>query len=388
MKIRDLLRKAVPAGLVLVSVAVSLLFGELLARLAVNPGDFLFATLIADPILGHRIAPYTTGHDALGFRNPAVPERTRVIAIGDSQTYGVSAARGDSWPYQLGGLLGEPVYNMALGGYGPLEYLHLAGNDAKKLGARVLLVGFYFGNDLMDAYSAAHERPYWRDWGATLSADPGDFKDQRPGSGEREKRFGALRDWLSRHSVLYSLLRVTLLSRLALSEKDRMAAQTTTDHMMLWADPTAPSVRTIFSPQLRLAALDPQLPRVQEGLRITKQAFAALKTLADAQGVRLVLILIPTKERVYCRYLKESGQQMPNAFVSLCGAEERIKTDLIKFLTTEKIPYVDVTGAMEERISEHVQIYPMDSDGHPRAGGYGAIARAAFNAVHSQPQEK
>src|SRR5262245_42445916 len=98
---------------------------ELLLRCVVNPGDFLFATLIDDPILGSRIKPQTTGHDALGFRNTEVPQSANVVAIGDSQTYGVSAGRDDSWPHQLGMLLSEPVYNMALGGYGPLQYLFL-----------------------------------------------------------------------------------------------------------------------------------------------------------------------------------------------------------------------------------------------------------------------
>ena len=78
---RFLSRKAVPVGLILISTVISLLFGELLARFAVNPGDFLQATMTDDPVLGHRIRPHTTGHDALGFRNREVPERANIVAI-------------------------------------------------------------------------------------------------------------------------------------------------------------------------------------------------------------------------------------------------------------------------------------------------------------------
>lgn len=94
-------RKAIPLGLLLASTVVALLLGELVLRMAVNPGDFLVATLIDDPVLGHRIKPRTTGHDALGFRNREVPERADIVAIGDSMTYGVSAAREDIWPQQI-----------------------------------------------------------------------------------------------------------------------------------------------------------------------------------------------------------------------------------------------------------------------------------------------
>jgi lysophospholipase L1-like esterase len=115
------------AGLVIVATTLSVLAGEfLLLRVFLNPAEFLQARLVDDPILGYRIAPYTTGHDALGFRNAHVPERVDVVAVGDSQTYGVSATRENSWPQQLGRLLGQSVYNMALGGYG-------SGSDPRRI---------------------------------------------------------------------------------------------------------------------------------------------------------------------------------------------------------------------------------------------------------------
>lgn len=296
-------------------------------------------------------------------------------------TYGVGAVRDGSWPHQLSILMHEPIYNMALGGYGPLHYLYLAEHEAKKLRPRLLLVGFYFGNDLIDAYIAAHHNPFWYGWREAGSSNGDKSEYQRSWEAEPKKHFAALRDWLSRHSVLYSMLRVTVLPRLAAWERDRAALQVTPDRQMIWIDPFGQSVRTIFTPQLRLSALDPQLPSVQEGLRITKRAFASLKRDADAQGAQLLVILIPTKERAYCRYLKDSGQHIPNTLIRLCDAEGRVKEDLVHFFATSKIAYVDVTAAMEEQIYRHVQIYPTDSDAHPQVTGYSVIAHAVYDAV-------
>jgi hypothetical protein len=153
---------------------------------------------------------------------------------------------------------------------------------------------------------------------------------------------------------------------------------------MIWIDPSLHSVRTIFTPQSRLSALDMQLPSVQEGLQITKRAFTALQKDARTQGTNLLIVLIPTKERVYCRYIKNSGASMPKAFVSLCKAEDKTKMELEQFLSTQKISFVDVTEVMENQSELHIQIYPKDSDGHPLATGYGSIARAVYDVIRRQ----
>lgn len=381
-------RKFIPIGLVVISTVIAVLIGELVVRFVVNPGDFLFATMIEDPILRHRIKPYSTGHDALGLRNAEMPERSNFIAIGDSQTYGDSAPRNGSWPHQLGELLHEPVYNMGLGGYGPLQYLYLAQHEARKFKPKQLVVAFYFGNDLVDAYSLAHNAPYWNSWRGGNAVENDASVEQKSAGVAQKKLFAGLRDWLSRHSVLYSMARVTLLPRLASWEQDRIALQMPPDQRAIWIDPNQDSVRTIFTPQIRLSAMDLRQPKIQEGLRITKRAFATLQQDADAQGTKLLIALIPTKERVYCRYLKDSGWHLPGAFANLCDTEEQIKKDLALFFATEHIAYVDVTEAMEAQSYQHIQLYPKDSDGHPLAAGYGVIAHTIYDAIQHQRNKK
>lgn len=381
---RRVLNKFIPAVLVLVSTVIALMLGEVLVRFFVNPSDFLYATLEDDQALGHRIKPHTTGHDALGFRNLEVPEHADIVAIGDSMTYGVSAVREGSWPYQLGSLMHEPVYNMALGGYGPLQYLHLVQNQAKKLKPRLLVIGFYFGNDLMDSYNLAHQRPFWHGWRESDDNIATETKRDRAIKAEPKKRFEALRNWLSRNSVLYSMMRATIFPRLALMERDSMALQSSPERQMLWTDPAQPAIRTIFTPQLRFSALDMSAQSVREGLSITKRALASIKDEADAQGIRLIFVLIPTKERVYYPYLKATGAQIPVTFLKVYDNEELIKKDMTRFLIDKRIEYVDVTNGLEEKAQNHAQIYPIDSDGHPIAAGYGVIASKLYAVMQSQ----
>lgn len=368
-------------GLVVVSTGLALLLAEGGLRLAVNPADFLHATLVQDAVLGQRIQPLTTGHDALGFRNRQVPAQANVIAIGDSNTYGVSAPRDGSWPHQLSGLLGESVYNMGLGGFGPLQYLHLAQVTAKPLKPRVWVVGFYFGNDLMDAYYVAHGTPHWKDWRLSVEASGGLSALDQASAAMPKKRFEGLRNWLSRHSLLYSVLRATVFQRLAAREREQMVRQSAPDVQWAWSDPARADVRTVFTPQGRLAALDLESASVQEGLQISKRALAAIQSEADEQGVKLLVVLIPTKERAYCAYLKQATTPLPASHARLCDAEARTKAELMRSLDARSVRYVDASGALEENIALHVQLYPPDSDGHLQSAGYGVVAQVVADAV-------
>lgn len=349
-------------------------------RLALNPSDFMQASLVDDPVLGQRIAPGTSGHDALGYRNAQVPAKVRVVAIGDSHTYGVSAPRDGSWPQQLSGRLGEPVYNLGLGGFGPLQYLHLARTTARDLQPKVVVVGFYFGNDVVDAYYMAHGRLQWHAWRRSEGTPPavsgeGDVTEEPP------KRFGALRDWLARHSMLYSVLRATITKALAGAGRRSAAEMPATDARWAWSDPAAPATRTVFKPQGRLHALDLERPVVAEGLQISQQALSELATELARQGARLLIVLIPTKERAYCSYLKATGAAMPAAHGRLCDAESMTKARLVQHLAQQRIEHVDATPALEARIAAHAQLYPPDEDGHEQTAGYAVIAGVVADAL-------
>jgi lysophospholipase L1-like esterase len=372
----------VSAALIVASTLISLGLAEGVLRMVLNAGDFLQIELLDDPVLGHRVEPLQGGHDALGFRNAGVPAQADIVALGDSQTYGVSAPRDESWPAQLGRLTGSTVYNMALGGYSPPDYLYLAQTLAPKLQPRRLVVGVYLGNDLIEACWAVQQRAHWARW---RSSDGGDMCDvgHALDAGEPPKRFGALRDWLSRRSVLYGVLKATVFSTAGEREQKQAAAPAASDQRFPWADPAQPSVRTIFTPQARLAAMDLRLRGVREGLRITQLALDELAAQAARSHSTLLVILIPTKERVYCEHLQRTGAQMPPAFSALCAASDRVGAELTQHLAASGIAHVDVLAPLQAEVAKHVPLYPADTDGHPRGAGYAVIARAVAGALGS-----
>jgi hypothetical protein len=207
--------------LLAVALVVSLGLAEAMLRVVerVRLGDRALddSRVVKDERLGLRIPPNTLGHDARGFRNDAVPDRADVVALGDSQTWGVNVSRAEAWPAQLGRLTNRRVYSMSLGGFGPVQYWALA-DDALTLSPKTVVVGLYFGNDLYDAYSMAYRGgPY-----ATLRRPdaPADFANDTVGARanaywDQEKSFqqsyirpglSGLGDWLRGHTAVGRLV--------------------------------------------------------------------------------------------------------------------------------------------------------------------------------------
>jgi len=109
----------------LFGLVIALPLGEGLARLAFDPMDYLLPERVPDDRLGFRVASYSGHHDAWGFRNRGVPEQVDIVTIGDLQTYGWASRWRGAWPTRLEERGGVSVYNMAMGGFGPGQYLTL-----------------------------------------------------------------------------------------------------------------------------------------------------------------------------------------------------------------------------------------------------------------------
>ena len=122
--------------------------------LVLSPG---IPKAIPDDRLRLRPNPALPDHDASGYRNPVVPERSDIVVMGDSQTYGSEVSRKNAWPTLLGKDLGVSSYNMAFAGWGPAQY-YLIADEALALNPRLLVVGLYAGNDFADAYNIVYHR--------------------------------------------------------------------------------------------------------------------------------------------------------------------------------------------------------------------------------------
>ncbi len=221
---------------------------------------------IDDALLGSMVKPNAWGHDANGYRNDEVPSNVDMVALGDSQTWGMNAPREDTWPYVLGDLTDQSVYNMGTIGFGPVEYWAQVQVALAELSPEVIVTALYFGNDFYDAY----ESVYLRDA----------FASRRKPDAEQ---------------ILFDDTVGRLANEIGMVQSDAAYSDE--------------RVGTKFTVAYRSLAVQLDEPRIAEGMRITKDVLLDIHSQALAQGIRLVVMLLPTKESVYADLMAGQGDE-------------------------------------------------------------------------------
>ena len=399
-------------------VIAGLLIGEAALQIvsAVSPSTAarlsgLKPRYIADPVLEVRGDPESPEYDEAGFRNAERHARASVVVIGDSHTEGSGVARSNTWPSQLTRMTGVDVYQMAFGSYGPGQYLHLI-DDALALSPATVIVEFYFGNDLAEAYDWVYGK---RRNPELRSTDPAVLRELADADRERGpigSEWRATRDaergffgrpvirWVN-NNVLDNSKLVALYDQVEwriTGHRSRLDADAEPGH---WEEIEAvvarvpPDIlfpyedggfRTVFTSQGRLNAVSLEDPRIVEGLRITLSIFDRIAATAAGRA-RLIALLIPTKEMVFGPRVIERASAAPSAFRKRIEAEERIRVLMTTALRDDRgIQVVDSLDSMRSAISvdgpltADLPLYFDSWDGHPAVGGHQAIARAMADA--------
>ncbi|MCP3671410.1 MAG: hypothetical protein GY814_13455 [Gammaproteobacteria bacterium] len=356
------------ALLLVVTLTITTLISEVIIRQIFHPVDYLLPVIQPDQFLGHRVASGSGGHDAWGFRNYLVPDKATIVAIGDSQTYGVSATYRESWPAHLSKLRSTEVYNLALGGYGPLQYLHLLKSKALNLNPETVIVGLYFGNDLLDADRLAYTNPKWESYKNT--GLPGRNVDETEVIANQDKGqfLGEFRRWLAQHSVLYRLGSQSILGDYVREAEYKKSNPDVIDVRLA-------NIRQFFPVNYRHSALNPALEGVSEGMRISKLALTEIKKICAINDIELLVALIPTKELVFSDLLAKTLKGgLPPPLAAQIEGEMEIRSDFFNYLSAQGVNYVDVLPALRNAASEGESIYPIN-DGHTNGNGYSVIAR-------------
>jgi hypothetical protein len=378
--------------------------------------------LVPDARLGYRLNRMFPGHDTRGWRNASALQQADIVALGDSQTYGVNVSTEAAWPQRLGSILHRRVYQIAVPGYGPGNYLLLFG-EALALRPRVLIAAYYLGNDIIDSYALAYhlgdfkntgrdplldslvsrdpkvrksiERAETIDpdllrWQYLACAAPQPVPDPRlqlvhgilmaPPLAPLVARAPAARrserippdSFLQKSSVLYRIGRHSL-SRV----KHRVFPSSEIED---YGPPVCvhyhdQQMKTILTPGERLLALDKTDPRVVEGERISWLVYKSLDQRSRRAGVRFYVVITPTKEsafraRAFARYHNEPYLR------DLWDAEAEARSSAQAFFKRNGINVIDALPALEVVITSGVNVYLETSDGHPTAPGYDAIAQA------------
>src|SRR5690606_37663845 len=168
-------------------------------------GDLYYGDLRRSPTLvRHVLQPRWVTYviDRFGFRNEASVEPGRILALGDSFTFGVSVDQDSTWVARLSERLSEPVYNLGVSGHSPLEEVMALEYFLKEVprtrDPEIVLWLLFEGNDLEDEYDVV---------------DP-QGEDAGPGPLRRfAGRVLELPELVRSHSVLHNLLDKALRAR-------------------------------------------------------------------------------------------------------------------------------------------------------------------------------
>lgn len=368
--------------LLTLSLVISVLLCELVARLVLHPADYLGVEMVKDQVLGAVPSSHTRegGFDSWGFRNDKVPNKVDIVAIGDSHTYGNTATMANSWPYVLGRLTGRSVYNMGLGGYGPNQYFALL-PKALTLKPKIVICGLYMGDDFENAFLITYGLQYW----AYLrelhdkNVDPDIWPQEQVSTWHK-----ALRVWLSRYSVAYQLLFHGPLMGLVQGE-----------YQITHAAALFPSTATVLSvpdkhileaflPIGILHRLNQDSVAVREGMRISFTLLKQMHTLTCEHGSKFLVVVIPTKESVFADYIEKRNLPLREVLDRVIYNERLARKRTVEFLTASGIPYVDVLPALQASIGQ--QLYARTaSDIHPNKNGYRVIAETVFDCLNRMP---
>lgn len=359
--------------LILFSIVVALVIAEGISRVLFDPIDFLKPKRVSDDVLRYRIEPGTGAHDLLGFRNSSVPPTADIVTIGDSHTYGISATASDSWPSQLERLTGYRVYNLSLGGYGPAEYLYLMDEYAIRFHPKIVISGFYLGNDLIDSVRAVYNVPLWKDF-----RKPGSYSAEDGEEGEDEKVSYGMGDWLPGHSVLY---RVVSSSYVGDSLRQRRRLNRGEEIVMYENEESG--VNTGFTPDKRLEGLDLGRPEVREGLRLSLEFFRRMSELARKNNTEFLVVIIPTKESVFKDYV-EGETDLPEygKMHELIENERKVNKIATNYFRENGIDYIDVLEPLSKQAGKE-QLYPNNFGGHTNKNGYRIIAESVKNNLEN-----
>jgi lysophospholipase L1-like esterase len=364
-------------------------------------------TTITDERLGHRPNPKHPEHDSRGWRNKRVPDRSAIVALGDSQTYGINVVPFQAWPQQLEVFCGLTVYNMAYGGYSPAHYLLLL-DEALALKPQLIIATLYTGNDLWESFHLVHDSGQLPSLKASLMDRAGQTISGGE-SGEMERKLtnltdqmmrqmeaeptidqtrGKLREFLADNSKLYGVFRLSRrfyesIVGLDINERenwDSLRAQALLHKDDLLMTENGP-IRAVLSPKYRLGVLDLDNAIIREGLRISLTSLELLNQRVKSERVVFMVLLIPTKELVFKEEVYRSSKRIPESYAKLLQNEELVWKEAKDFLTQRKIPFVDSLEALRECLRKGRNPYLQAWDGHPNAIGYAAIAASVSSEL-------
>lgn len=225
--------------------------------------------------------------DENGFRNtPPLAELYDVVATGDSFTAGDFVD--DAWPVLLEQVSGLSTLNLGIRGWGPQAEAEAAKAFGLPVDPDWVIVGYYEGNDLRDAAIYEQARASGLDWVEWSRSVVG----RQP-----------LDSWLAWQSLRYGLHDFG--TRL-LGSGEESATSTRRFPLDLPLGDRTVSLGFYDDQTSYLSASRADI-EASTNYALTEAALRGLKAACDAQGARLLLAYLPSKERVYLPLVEDGA---------------------------------------------------------------------------------
>jgi hypothetical protein len=282
---------------------------------------------------------------------------------------------------------------MSGGGFGTVQYAAMI-DEALALNPRIVVIGLYLGNDLYESYRAAYQLTAWAHLrlkdrtdltvdtiGPRANSAWNDEKAFQQTYGRaRPNRWGL---WLRGHTSIGRLLERAGVwpGQDAWFEIGQAWALANPESGGYYDDGR---VRTVFTVGYRALAVDVDDPRIREGLRLTEELLAQVRFKAQRFGAEVLVLLIPTKERVFFRRLTHNSAAS-DVHSRLARNEDVCRNALVDAAARLNVRILDVLEALEAAVEAGRQIYPTNIESHPTAEGYDVIARTIALHLNQRP---
>jgi hypothetical protein len=307
---------------------------------------------------------------------------------------------------------------MGVGATGPPHYLYNL-DQALALNPKLVIVGFYFGNDIWDSAAFVYRREEvpkkmgaWRkaflDKNPTFKAflkqqlpeakrkwreaarilEPGYSKVPNADGREETKTVNneaTIVQFLRENSKLYGFFRLakSMLTN-SVVRKGRHDAGTRADpefwdELCDYAANTSGVVchetadlQTVLDKRLRI--LDERT--LGAGMEIALDVLVEIRDRLHETKTDYLVGLIPSKEYIFTQALPGRFEDIDSSFVELRNQEGRIRDQVMRELDGLGIPYLDLLPALIREVRQNRAIYPASSQSHPNTHGYGIIAQS------------
>ena len=338
--------------------------------------------------------------DSEGFRNDAPRDPIAVAALGDSFTDALTMRREDAWPARLEATIGAPVQNYGTAGFGPQQELLVLKDFALRHHPRVVVLGFFAGNDIRDAE-------------AFESFQQAEALTNVPKLGWPIKSIYTRADTWFLASALQAATRVV--ARAADSDGPPRPAALR-DAAADPAEGTAPAGPSfsrgsfnvsvngrvlrwaLMPPYLNLLNFDEGALSARRGWALIEQNLVEMRRVSRDAGAEFVVAFIPFKSQVYLPLLDRSFNRSSLADALHFYLRDRASAPDVDRLLRNRlaqnammaraceaagIPLLDLTPALQAHVDAGEQMYFAD-DSHLNEAGQAVIAAAIADFLTSR----